>query len=153
MPYLIDGHNLIPKIQGFSLRELDDETRLIGLLQVFCRMERQKVEVFFDGAPAGHTGQRKAGTVVVHAVPAGLKADDAIADRLRKLGTAAQNWRVVTSDRQVQAEARSHRATVVPSETFAGQLLAAQQKASQAARESGETPPDDMEEWLRIFGG
>ena len=50
MPYLIDGHNLIPKIPGLSLEMLDDEDRLIELLQEFARVRRQRIEVFFDQA-------------------------------------------------------------------------------------------------------
>ena len=36
MPYLIDGHNLIPKL-GLRLESLDDEMELIAILQEFCR--------------------------------------------------------------------------------------------------------------------
>ena len=38
MPYLIDGHNLIPKVAGLSLKAVDDEMQLIELLQEFCRI-------------------------------------------------------------------------------------------------------------------
>lgn len=44
MPYLIDGHNLIPKI-GLRLSEPDDELELIRLLQDFARLRRQPIEV------------------------------------------------------------------------------------------------------------
>ena len=37
MPYLIDGHNLIPKVRGLSLQSMDDEMELVELLQEFCR--------------------------------------------------------------------------------------------------------------------
>ncbi len=39
--YIIDGHNLIPKLPGRSLRELDDEMALVGLLQTFGRLRRK----------------------------------------------------------------------------------------------------------------
>ena len=38
MPYLIDGHNLIPKL-GLRLDLPDDEMQLIGILQEFCRLQ------------------------------------------------------------------------------------------------------------------
>ncbi|MBP1702274.1 MAG: hypothetical protein H6Q38_1381, partial [Chloroflexi bacterium] len=41
MPYIVDGHNLIPKIPGLSLRAIDDEMQLIELLQEFCRVQRK----------------------------------------------------------------------------------------------------------------
>ena len=42
MGYLIDGHNLIPKIPGMSLRMEDDEQELIQLLQDFSRYKRKE---------------------------------------------------------------------------------------------------------------
>ncbi|MBL0344247.1 hypothetical protein [Candidatus Villigracilis affinis] len=50
MPYLIDGHNLIPKV-GLRLDSPNDELELARLLQDFARIKRQPVEVYFDGAP------------------------------------------------------------------------------------------------------
>lgn len=130
---------------------MDDEARLVEWLQLFSRIERQKVEVFFDGAPAGSTGVRMHGTVKAHYVPLASKADYAIANRLHSMGRSARNWKVVTSDRQVQAEARSCGAVVVPSETFAADLLAAQRKAQEKAREDGEIIVGDVDEWLDLF--
>ncbi len=60
MPYLIDGHNLIPKL-GLRLDLLDDELELLVRLQEFCRLRRAQVEVYFDGAPPGQVSTRKAG--------------------------------------------------------------------------------------------
>jgi hypothetical protein len=49
MPYLIDGHNLIPKL-GLRLDSMDDEQELVVILQEYARLERKKqVEVYFDG--------------------------------------------------------------------------------------------------------
>jgi hypothetical protein len=50
MPYLIDGHNLIPKLIGFSLRAMDDEEQLIPLLQTFSRV-RARLSRCFSMAP------------------------------------------------------------------------------------------------------
>src|SRR5215470_4210350 len=105
MPYLIDGHNLIPRL-GLRLDSVDDEMELISVLQEFCRLERRQVEVFFDGAPTSQAGTRKQGAVTAYFIRQGTTADDAIRDRLKKLGRSARNWTVVSSDRQVQANAR-----------------------------------------------
>ena len=40
MSYLIDGHNLIPKIPGLTLRQMDDENELIEILQRFFGMKQ-----------------------------------------------------------------------------------------------------------------
>src|SRR5512138_751036 len=124
MPYLIDGHNLIPKV-GLRLDSLDDEMELITILQEFCRMERAhagQVEVFFDGAPAAQAGTRKLGAVTAHFVRLGTTADDAIRKRLKTLGKSAKNWTVISSDRQVRAEANAVRAEVITSDAFAATL-------------------------------
>jgi predicted RNA-binding protein with PIN domain len=150
MPYLIDGHNLIPHIKGMSLSSLDDEMELIGRLQVFCRQHRQKVEVFFDGAPAVQSGTRKVGVVTAHFVPKEKIADDAIAARVRGLGRTAKNWTVVSSDRRVQSEARACQARVMDSDAFASMLS---EDTHGKGNEKVERPlgPDEVDEWMRIF--
>ena len=65
MPYLIDGHNLIPKL-GLRLDACDDELALVTRLQEFCRLRRAQVEVYFDGAPPGQPASRKFGAVTAH---------------------------------------------------------------------------------------
>lgn len=150
MPTLIDGHNLIPKL-GLSLRSLDDEMQLVARLQDYCRAERKSVEVYFDGAPAGQVGTRKMGLVSAHFVRLGQTADSAIRARLKTLGRAARNWTVVTSDRQVQADARGAGATVISSEAFAGQVTESMRTpAPRSANEAGMSDAE-VEEWLRLF--
>src|SRR5574341_985144 len=96
MPYLIDGHNLIPKM-GLRLDSIDDDMELISMLQEFCRVQRKQAEVYFDGAPAPQVETRKLGTVTAHFVPLSRTADDAIRKHLKRLGKNAKNWTVVTS--------------------------------------------------------
>jgi len=43
MPYLIDGHNLIPKIPGLRLDQLDDEQSLFALLDDYFKQIRKKL--------------------------------------------------------------------------------------------------------------
>ena len=40
MPYLIDGHNLIPEI-GLQLDSFDDEPELVKRLNLYCRLSRR----------------------------------------------------------------------------------------------------------------
>jgi predicted RNA-binding protein with PIN domain len=123
MPYIIDGHNLIPKIPGLKLDDVDDELQLVKLLQDFCRVSRKNVEVFFDQAPAGSSGARTYGCVVARFIRQGRTADQAIHDKLRRLGGEARNWTVVSSDQEVRKSARSARAKSMQVEEFAVQLL------------------------------
>ncbi len=153
MPYLIDGHNLVPKIPGISLKMLDDEDRLIEMLQVFARVRRKHLEVFFDQAPPTRGGKKMAGMISVHYVRSGKTADQAIVERLRQLGKNARTWTVVTSDRQVRSEAHALEARLLSSEEFAVQLQEARQEA-QTAQKIDPTPPgpDEIDDWLRLFG-
>jgi len=151
VPYLIDGHNLIPKL-GLRLDSIDDEMELIVILQEFYRNERKQLEVYFDGAPTSQAGTRKLGAVNAHFVRLGATADNAIRSRLKKLGKSAKNWIVVSSDREVQAEARAAHAEVLSSESFA--------KILEQARNSAPKPTDErklsqkeVDDWLKLFGG
>jgi predicted RNA-binding protein with PIN domain len=151
MPYLIDGHNLIPKM-GLSLRSVDDEQELIERLQEFCRLENRQVEVYFDGAPAGQARTRKLGRVSAHFIHLGITADSAIRARLHKMGASAKNWTVVTSDHAVQAEARAVHAQVITSEEFA-RLVAGTGRGLGGSREKPEDVDDiQVQEWLEMFG-
>lgn len=149
MPYLIDGHNLIPKL-GLRLDSPDDEIELIAILREFCRLEQRQAEVFFDGAPPAQAGTRKLGAVTAHFVRLGGTADDAIRKRLKALGKSARNWTVVSSDRQVQAEARAAQAEVISSDSFAGTLKHARDSAPKANPDR-KLSPKEVEDWLREF--
>ena len=118
MPYIVDGHNLIPRV-GLRLNDLDDEMALVEMLREFCRVKKKRVEIYFDGAPPGQNGTRKFGYVTAHFIRKGRTADDAIRDRLRKMGNSAKNWTVVSSDREVLNSARSVYAKRVLSDEFA----------------------------------
>ena len=153
MPFLIDGHNLIPKTRAMQLSDIDDEMELVSWLQVFCRVRHSKVEVFFDGAPAGQAGTRRFGQVTAHFVRLGIPADEAILLRLRKLGRAARNWTVVSSDQHIQTQARAMLARVVSAEAFAADLIQAQrtQGAGAPSNEEFRMSEREIEDWLRLF--
>jgi hypothetical protein len=153
MPYIIDGHNLIPKIPGLSLEDLDDETQLIQVLQEFCRLSRKQVEVYFDNAPAGSNRQTTYGIVKVRFVRAGSSADEAIHLRLQRMGRGARNWTVVSSDHRVQEWARQARSEVMPSEDFADLMKDTLRKAGVQKEKPDESSlsADEVDEWLKIF--
>jgi predicted RNA-binding protein with PIN domain len=155
MPYIIDGHNLIPKLPGLNLQDIDDELKLVELLQAFCRNARQRVEVYFDNTPPGFTGGQRFGAVTAHFVRQGTTADAAIQRQLERLGKAAKNWTVVSSDGQVQAAARSLRAHYISAEAFA-QTLAKVLKTTPPESErsvADELSQAEIDEWLELFGG
>ena len=154
MPYLIDGHNLIPKVPGLSLDSIDDEMQLVEMLQEFCRLRRKRVEVYFDNAPPGQLKVQKFGLVSAFFVRAGRSADQAIQQKLNRLGNEARNWNVVSSDREVQSAARAARATVIPASIFAQQMLNTIQ-GSDSGTDTLEEPAvsqEELEHWMKEFG-
>ena len=150
MPYLIDGHNLIPKL-GLRLDSIDDEIQLIGILQEFCRLQRRDAEVYFDGAPVGQARAQKFGVVTAHFVRLGTTADAAIKSQLKKLGRAARNWIVVSSDHEVQNSARVVHADVISSEKFV-ELLKKSSSSESKSNTENKLSSVEVEEWLKLFG-
>lgn len=151
MAMIIDGHNLIPKLDGLSLSNPDDELHLIRLLQDYSRLRRRKVEVYFDGAPAGEAGERRFGQVSAHFVRLGMTADDAIMTRLRQLGKRAKNFTVVSSDHQVQQAARALHASVMSSEEFVKDWRKLVETEPEIDPHNRPLSESEVEEWERIF--
>lgn len=154
MPTIIDGHNLIPKLPGFSLRAVDDEIQLIELLQEYCRRARKHVEVYFDNAPPGQSRAKNYGSVTAHFVRQGQTADQAIRNKLSRLGGKARNWTVVSSDREVQSAARAARARVMSAEAFAGRIteVLAQEEGRGEMQDERSLNPEELQDWLKLFG-
>ena len=153
MPYIIDGHNLIPKIPGMSLQDIDDEIQLVNLLQEFCRIRRKQVEVYFDNAPPGSPEARNFGRVVARFVRQGRTADQAIQMKLKRLGGEARNWTVVSSDGEVQANARTARAKIITAEVFAQRVFEALGDTADSYLEpESDLSPEEVENWMQIFG-
>jgi predicted RNA-binding protein with PIN domain len=150
MPYLIDGHNLIPKL-GLRLDSIDDEMQLIGILQEFCRLERRAAEVYFDGAPAGQARTQKFGVVTAHFIRIGTTADSAIKIRLEKMERAARNWIVVSSDHAVQDSARAVHADVISSDKFA-ELFKKSSPSKSKSNVENKLTSEEVEAWLKLFG-
>lgn len=151
MPYLIDGHNLIPKI-GLQLSNPDDELELVQILQEFARMKRQQVEVYFDGAPSASAGTRKLGAIKAHFILLGTSADSAMRARLNNMAKSAKNWTVVSSDREVQNSAKVNGAKVISSEEFVKLLQQTLNAVNQKNREEKSISAKEVEEWLKLFG-
>jgi len=148
MPFLIDGHNLIPHIQGLNLAHLDDEIALLKLLEAHFRKERRQAVVFFDRAAAGQENDITYGFVSAHFTRPPLNADTAIRNAVSKLGKAASNYTVVSADLEVSGHARRMGARVITSAEFAQQLASrGKRKANQES-----AAEVDLDYWLKVFG-
>ena len=153
MRYIVDGHNLIPRIAGLSLKELDDEARLIQILVKYCQKKRDRIIVFFDKAAPGHQGAYQYGAVKAVFVSERRKADDAIHDHLVAHRGEARNYVVVSSDRQVQQDARSFHAAILSAENFSEQLTKSLIFTDQIAEEADVDllTPEEVAEWEKLF--
>ena len=150
--YVIDGHNLIPKVAGLSLSDPDDESKLIDRMQAFCNRARCHVELFFDQAPHGVALKSSHALVHVNWVRTGRLADDAIIAFVSRQGKNARNLTVVSSDHRVQNEVRALGAQVLSSEAFASEMRDSfyNRPTDEPGGETNPTP-DEIEEWLEIF--
>jgi len=151
MTYIIDGHNLIPKIAGIDLSDPDDEIKLIKVLQDFCRLRRKKAVVYFDQAPPGMSGVKNYGSVRAYFVRKGRTADDAIMEKLRKLGKRARNVIVVSSDRQVQQAARAAHAKVMSSNAFTKEWRSLISEEPSLDPRNRSLSEKELDEWEAIF--
>jgi predicted RNA-binding protein with PIN domain len=151
--YLVDGHNLIPKMPGLSLRMMDDEVKLVQMLQIFSRVKRATVEVFFDQAPPGYSGTRRFGTVTAHFVLKGTTADEEMISRIQRMKKKARGVTVVTSDRRIRVEAQAAQANLLLSEGFAEMVMDAMVEAEIQGDHSVPTVSGgEIDEWLKLFG-
>lgn len=148
MPYLIDGHNLIPFVHGMSLDQLDDELRLIDLLEAYFKKIRKKATIFFDRGQPGADRMVTRGFVTARFTRPPLIADQAIRNQLRRLGGSAANYTVISSDHEVAAFARRQGAKAISSREFARTINRPGRHEADA-----KTPPnEDLDYWLMQFG-
>lgn len=105
--------------------------------------------IFDQGLPGGRSESLSGGRVSVVFAPTGRKADGVLIEHIRRSRNPG-GLIVVTSDREVIAEAQRQDARVVRSEEFAGELEPT--PAPQAgAKEDVQLSPDEVEEWLELF--
>jgi predicted RNA-binding protein with PIN domain len=152
MRYLIDGHNLIPKIKNLSLHDIDDEEKLIALLNRFSTKARAQVEVYFDKAPIDSARSIKIGAIKVHFIRTGSSADAAMIERIKKMGTSAQGITVVSSDHAIQNAALRMKLKVVSSDEFARLIEQKLTRSGGMGEKETTLSDDEIDEWLRLFG-
>lgn len=151
MPTLIDGHNLIPKL-GLRLDSFDDEIELVERLNEYCRLSRKTgLEVYFDNGSPGQAETRRIGLLTAHFIRKPRIADEAIRLRLKKLGRAAKNWTVVSSDHRVQQEAGRAGAKSISSEEFAASVMETLRNGPPAPEPKTAMSEHELEEWMQFF--
>ena len=149
MPYLIDGHNLIPLL-GLRLSDPDDEAKLTLLLQRYFARTGRRGTVYFDHqAPGGATGTSSRHLAVRFIAPP-RSADNAICAHLSRLRGEARNWSVVSNDQAIRRAAERVGARWLSATAFAAEVRAAH-GGSEGEKPEASLSPDDLAEFERLF--
>ncbi|MEN6458291.1 MAG: NYN domain-containing protein [Thermoguttaceae bacterium] len=165
MPLLIDGYNLLyaTGIVGRGSGPGGLERSRLALLNFLAHSidpaDLPHTTVVFDAhdAPRGLPRVvRHRGITVRYA--AGYETADKLIAELIRTDSAPRRLVVVSSDHEIQRAARRRRAKTVASDDWYAELLRARQQRAQAAAETPERPSvpllaEDVEYWVRQFGG
>jgi predicted RNA-binding protein with PIN domain len=147
MPLLIDGHNLIGKLDDLHLDDPDDEAKLVSRLRAYCARKRKRATVVFDhGLPGGRSPLSGGGVEVVFA-STGRTADGILRERVRR-ARDPRGLIVVTSDHEIVAAVQAWGARVIRAEEFAARLSAPQAAFADDVHLSAK----EVKEWLKVFG-
>ncbi len=149
MPYMIDGHNLVPHL-GLHLADPNDEAKLAAALQRYFARTRRQGTVYFDRQAPGSQAKTSSRHLAVQFVAPPRTADDAIRSHLARLRGEARNWVVVSNDQAVRHAAERAGARSISCEAFAREVLAAQQ-AGASEKPDGALSPEDLAEFERLF--
>ena len=156
MTYLIDGHNLIGQLPDISLKDPNDEAKLVQKLIGFAARTGKRVVVVFDSGLPGGKSRLSTGTVEVIFASARSSADDVMKERIKRVRDTGQ-WVVVSNDRVVLDAARTRKMTTLTSAEFAPQLRPTPAaKKRDPKRDIGEATDvhlsaAEIEAWLKIF--
>ena len=153
MAYLIDGHNLIAHIAGFSLADPDDEARLVMLLRGYITARRgRRAVVVFDRGVYGHPEKLDGYGISCVFARSPQDADEQLIRRMRSL-KRPRDWMLVTSDRRVARAAEERGMKVMDSREFAGRLLTPKgvKPAEHGEKADVRLSEAEIEEWLRVF--
>ncbi len=153
MPYLIDGHNLIHYLNDIQLDDPHDEAKLVIKLRGFCAVNRKKVIVVFDhGLPGGYSQLSTPSVMVIFASAERTNADRIIRERINTIRDI-KGWTVVSSDHEVLDSASAVGMRGMKCIDFAEILTRPKpEKPHQGANPNVMVSPQEVEEWLDLFG-
>lgn len=157
MHYLIDGHNLIARMDGISLSDPDDEEQLVRRLQRWMAAGRKRrITLYFDGGlPGGPARHLSTGSMKVIFASVGREADSLIIRRIGKVRNAPE-FTVVSSDNAIVAAARGRGMPVIDADRFAAMV----DEEGEERRKPGHEPTlkedpqldqNELAAWLDIF--
>jgi predicted RNA-binding protein with PIN domain len=152
MPYLIDGNNLLGSWGGPADGD-DRRAEVVRRVAAFCRAKNVKATVVFDGHPLRpEMAAQELGPVSLRVPPAGQDADSLIRELVERSARPAENI-VVTSDKALYSYVKTLGASVLRAHEW--NALERRAAAPRRAGSASEKPEreDDVEGWLKKFGG
>ncbi len=160
MNYVIDGHNLIGKIDGISLSDPDDEAKLVLRLLNWAAVgkNRRVIVVFDGGVPGSQWAKVRSEMVKPVFVPKGRTADDWIITFMYNIKDR-KSFQIVTSDNAILKQADNRRIPTMKSEDFARDMAAERNRFSDIAEpDEQETvrplmKAEQVDAWIQMFGG
>jgi predicted RNA-binding protein with PIN domain len=151
VPYVIDGNNLLGSWGGPTSGD-DRRAEVVRRVAAFCRARGAKAVLVFDGHPLRHDMEAQdLGPLRLRVPPQGQDADTVIREIVDGTARPAELV-IVTSDKALYSYAKTAGASVLR----AHEWNAIERRIVPAAASSaGEKPDkeDDVEGWLRRFGG
>lgn len=159
MHYLIDGHNLIARMQDIDLEDPNDEILLVLQLRSWVAGGRKRrVTVIFDGGlPGGRSRFHSSPQLNVIFASEGRTADALLIRRINKARNPAE-YTLVSSDLEVIEAARARRMPHLDSAAFAERLSESRRKNQEVvappAPDEAEEPAvsqQEIDEWLALF--
>lgn len=151
MPYLIDGNNLLGSWGGPRGQD-DRRAEVVRRLAAFCRARNVRATVVFDGHPLRpEMAAQELGPLTLRVPPPGEDADTVIRELVERAARPSEIV-VVTSDKALFSYVKTLGASVLRAHEW---NALERQLAARAHREGDEKPEreDDVEGWLRKFGG
>jgi predicted RNA-binding protein with PIN domain len=152
MPYVIDGNNLLGSWGGPKGQD-DRRAEVVRRVAAFCRARGAKATLVFDGHPLRPDMEAQdLGPLRLCVPPPGGDADTVIRELIDTAERAA-DLVVVTSDKALYSYAKTAGASVLRAHEW--NALERRLVRPDDASSGGEKPDkeDDVEGWLRRFGG
>ena len=152
VPYLIDGNNLLGSWGGPRAGD-DRRHEVVRRVAAFCRGRGARATIVFDGHPLRpDLAAQNLGPVSIRVPEAGRDADSLIRELVERTPRPADVI-VVTSDKALYSCAKTLGAAVLRAHEW--NALERAVAARKSAPSGGDKPEreDDIEGWLKTFGG
>jgi len=153
MAYLIDGNNLIGSIPTLELGDPTSRNRLLARLEIFRKVEKNRIIVVFDGPPDLKTITNKKNPISVFYPDYDQNADAVIKELIKK-ETDMRRFFVVSSDREIQDFARLNKAKPINCADFNRLMKAAfkeYKNISELEKHEPTPSPYEVELWSDLF--